>query len=107
MRTMKSKKEVQFPYDGLFRDFFDDKEVAASFMKEYVPGKINRHFDFDTLTISKDTFIDKELARHASDVLYQIEYKQKPLLVYLLFEHKSAQEKFAGFQVLKYEVKIW
>ncbi|MCP4150856.1 MAG: Rpn family recombination-promoting nuclease/putative transposase, partial [bacterium] len=42
------QKRVQFPYDGLFRDFFDDKEVAASFMKEYGPGKINRHFDFDT-----------------------------------------------------------
>ncbi len=101
------QKEIQSPHDGVFQDYWENNEVAGSFIREYVPEKITRHMDFDTLKICKDTFIDKKLDRYFSDVLYQINYKGKPLLVYFLFEHKSVEEWFISFQLLKYMVKIW
>ncbi len=101
------QKEIQSPHDGVFRAYLENNEVAGSFIREYVSKEITRHMDFDTLEICKDTFIDKKLARYFSDVLYQIQYKGKPLLLYFLFEHKSVQERFISFQLLKYIVKIW
>ncbi len=101
------QKKIQSPYDGIFQGYMNNKEVAGSFLREYVSEKITRHLDFDTLEIYKDSFIDKELDRYYSDVLYQVKYKGKPLLIYFLFEHKSAQERFISFQLLKYLVKIW
>jgi predicted transposase/invertase (TIGR01784 family) len=100
-------KKIQSPHDGIFQDFWNDREVAASFIEEYVPAKITRHLDFNSLKICKDTFIDRELDRYFSDVLYEIEFRKKPLLLYFLFEHKSVPEWLASFQLLKYKVKIW
>jgi len=40
-------------------------------------------------------------------LLYEVKYKKHPLLLYLLFEHKSYQDWQIAFQVLKYLVGIW
>ncbi len=68
----KESSKIQSPHDAVFQDFWDEKEVASSFIKEYVPEKITRHLDFESLKISKDSFIDNELDRYFSDILYEI-----------------------------------
>ncbi len=101
------EKELNTPHDGAFREFFSRRDVATSFLQENLPFSIAQHLDYDTLIISKDTFIDKHLVRSHSDLLYQINYKTHPLMLYLLFEHKSFQDKQTAFQILKYMIRIW
>ena len=111
------KKEIQepgkiyFTHNNFFVKFFDEKDVAESFLKEYLPAEITRDLDFNTLQIDKESFVDKRLLSHLSDILYQIRYKQDPAYAYLLFEHKSrtkkAKRKLTPFQLLKYMVHIW
>lgn len=102
-----NENKIYSHHDALFRDFFNEKEVAYSFIKEYIPGKITREINLDSLKIAKDSFIDKEMDRYFTDILYEVEYRDKPLFIYFLFEHKSAEEWFICFQLLKYMVKIW
>jgi predicted transposase/invertase (TIGR01784 family) len=63
--------------------------------------------DLKTLEILKDTYIDKELSEHFSDILYRIKISGKVSYIYLLFEHKSYIDEWVGFQLLRNMVKIW
>jgi predicted transposase/invertase (TIGR01784 family) len=108
--TQKTGK-IYFSHNNFFDAFFDEKEVAESFLKEYLPAEITRDLDFTTLQIDKESFVDKKLLKHLSDTLYHIRYKQDPAYVYFLFEHKSRlkkkKKKLTPFQLLKYLVHIW
>ncbi|MDQ1349956.1 MAG: hypothetical protein QG657_257, partial [Acidobacteriota bacterium] len=53
------------------------------------------------------TFVDKKLSRYFSDILYKIQTPGESVYIYLLLDHKSSQEKFVGFQLLKYMVRVW
>jgi predicted transposase/invertase (TIGR01784 family) len=95
------------PHDKFFKESFSRKEIARSFIKEYLPEPIRKQLNFNTLTILKDSFIDKELSEHFSDILYRIKMSGKSCYVYLLFEHKSYIDPWTGFQLLRNMVKIW
>ncbi|MGE0086311.1 MAG: Rpn family recombination-promoting nuclease/putative transposase [Desulfococcaceae bacterium] len=82
-------------------------EIAESFLKNHLPQFLIPHLDFSTLTIVKDSFADKELREHFSDILYTVQIKKNLLYIYLLFEHKSRKERFVSLQILRYMLKIW
>ena len=78
------------------------------FVVHYLPKDIASLLNVDSLKISKDTFIDKELTAHLSDLLYHIDLKGKgSVCVYLLFEHKSFVEPLICLQLLRYMTRIW
>jgi predicted transposase/invertase (TIGR01784 family) len=95
------------PHDKLVKIFLGEKETAASLFKDYLPAKISKNLDFDTLRISKDTFVDKKMADYYSDILYEICLLKLPILIYLLMEHKSDEDHLSGFQLLTYIVGVW
>ena len=95
------------PHDKFFKESFSRKEVARSFLREYLPERLYRQFDFKSLEILKDSFIDKELSEHFSDILYKIKIAGKISYIYLLFEHKSYADNWYAFQILRNRVKIW
>lgn len=101
-----SDLKIYLSHDGFFRNAFD-QTVAESFIKEYLPPEITKNLDFSTLTISKDTYVDKKLARCYSDVLYQIRFNSDPAYLYFLFEHKSWEPDFPALQLLKNMAHIW
>ncbi len=96
------------PHDRFFKESFSRIDIAGSFIREYLPEQITGQLDLKTLSIKKDTFIDKELSEHLSDTLYSIKIKDnRDCFIYMLFEHKSFIDPFTGFQLLRNMVKIW
>jgi predicted transposase/invertase (TIGR01784 family) len=63
--------------------------------------------DLESLEISKDSFVEKDLADYYSDMLYKVTLSGSPGYVYVLFEHKSYYDKYVHLQLLEYMVKIW
>jgi len=100
-------KEIKNVHDKFFQETFTRREIAESFLKNYLPESLIPHINFETLTIIKDSFIDKELQEHFSDILYKVQFMKEGLYIYLLFEHKSYKEPLVAFQLLRYMVKIW
>lgn len=94
-------------HDHAFKSFFSVKEIAGSFIQENFPPKLVKELDLNSLTIQKDSFIDKKFSEHFSDVLYQIKIKNSHSFIYFLFEHKSYNDRMTGFQLLRNMVKIW
>lgn len=95
------------PHDKFIRETFSRKDVAAGFLDGNLPGEIRKNVNLATLSIVKDSFIDKELKEHFSDILYTVKYRKTDMFIYLLFEHKSYPDQLSGFQILRYETKIW
>jgi predicted transposase/invertase (TIGR01784 family) len=62
----------------------------------------------ESLVVSKDSFVDKELREHFSDIIYQVDLKQgDSAYIYLLFEHKSYSDPLIALHLLRYMIKIW
>ncbi len=105
--TEEKKRKIASPHDKFFKEFLSEKETAESFIREYLPPEITAKMNFETLDISKDSFVDKEFREHFADILYEIGYGEGSAFLYLLFEHKSDLDWMVAFQLLKYMVKIW
>jgi predicted transposase/invertase (TIGR01784 family) len=111
-RSKKAKaidKELSQPHAKAFTFFFKDKETAISMLKGYLPENIKKKLNFNSLKISKDSFIDKRLKNYFADLLYEIKLKsgKKSAFIYILFEHKCWEDWFVCLQLLKYMVRIW
>ncbi len=100
-------EQITNVHDKFFNETFTREEIAKSFLDEYLPDEIREKVNLDTLSIVKDSFIDKELREHFSDILYTVKYRDTSLFIYLLFEHKSYPEPLVAFQILRYMTKIW
>ena len=95
------------PHDKLFREIWSKKEYAKDFFINYLPKDILEIIDLDSIEISKDSFIEKELKDYFSDLLYKANFSNEPGYIYFLFEHKSYQETLIHIQLLEYIIKIW
>ncbi|MDZ7665857.1 MAG: Rpn family recombination-promoting nuclease/putative transposase [Desulfotignum sp.] len=108
MTDKKNTRRVVNPHDKLFRKINSDLENARSVLKNYLPDRVLKLMDLSTLEISKDSFIEKDMADYYSDMLYKVNLVGgSPGFVYVLFEHKSYYDRFVHLQLLEYMVKIW
>ena len=103
---MDIKNKIINPHDKFFKEIFSKKKEAKEFLSHYLPEDIKAIIDLSTLSIFKDSFIEKELQEYFSDILYKVEIKDQPAWIYLLFEHKSYPDSIVAFQLLRYMVKI-
>jgi len=103
-----NKSGVINPHDKVIKTAYSDLENARSFLTNYLPDNVLKLVDLDTLEISKDSFIEKELAEYYSDILYKVNLTDGSQgFIYVLFEHKSYYDRFVHLQLLEYMVKIW
>ena len=91
----------------LFRKTLINRENAISVLQHYLPNAVLDLIDLESLEISKDSFIEKELSDYYSDILYKVILKGHPGFVYVLFEHKSYHDRYVHLQLLEYILKIW
>ena len=98
---------INHPHDRFFKETMQDLETAQDFLANYLPQDILQLIDLDSLSLQKDSFIEKELREAFSDILYKASIKGREAYLYFLFEHKSSLVKTTALQLLKYMVKIW
>lgn len=94
-------------HDKFFKMVMTNRENAIDFLNNYMPPEIIKEIDMDSISITKDTFIDKNLKELYSDVLYEAIINGKKGYLYILFEHKSKADKYTALQLLKYITNIW
>lgn len=95
-------------HDAFFKDLFSRPEVVRDFFAHHLPTEISELLDLSDFELLKDSYIDPELQSSFSDLLYRVRLKRGGYgFIYILFEHKSYQDKFVAFQLLCYKVRIW
>ncbi len=105
---MDTTSEISNPHDHFFKNVYSRKEVVQDHLTQLLSPQIQACLDFNSLEISKDSFIDHELREYHSDLLYKLKTKdENSVFIYFLFEHKSHPEPLIAFQLLKYMIRIW
>lgn len=100
--------EFNNPHDKFFKELLSERVNARDFFRYYLPPEIVAELDLRKIELVNDDFIDEELNEHLADLLYRVKLKQgDEAFVFVLFEHKSAPEKFVAFQILRYIVRLW
>ena len=85
--------KLQNPHDKFFKESLGNVETAKDFIANYLPKQVLQVLDVNTLMPQKDSFINPELEENFSDLLFKIDILNKEGYLYLLFEHKSYQDK--------------
>lgn len=64
--------------------------------------------DFESLTIESGSYIDDDLRKRFSDVVYRLDLLDRSSCVYvhILIEHQSTAEKLMPVRILKYELEL-
>ncbi len=99
--------DISNPYDKLFRETWSNRAFAQDFLQNYLPDTILQRIDLESLSISKDSFVDLAFKEFHSDLLYFVNFSEHAGYLYLLFEHKSYPEKYIHLQLMEYMLKIW
>ena len=82
--------EVSNPHDRFFKEAFSYPEAVNDFVRFYLPADVVKQINISSLQLEKDTFVDENLCKYYSDLIYSINlHDGRTAYVYILFEHKS------------------
>lgn len=76
-------------------------------MDIHLPSAIRAKCDLSSVRIEQGSYIDGDLKRSCSDIVYGLNLLDKPdELLYVLVEHQSSAEELMPFRILSYQVRI-
>lgn len=95
-------------HDKFFKDSFSRKQLVEGLIQEFFPKELSQKIDLASLELSNNSYTDEKLEEHFADIVYQCTYQNsQKIRISLLFEHKSYQEKYPHFQLLRYLLNAW
>ncbi|MFM8332262.1 MAG: Rpn family recombination-promoting nuclease/putative transposase, partial [Candidatus Methylumidiphilus sp.] len=100
-------KTIHDPHDSFFRETFSRLDIAEDFLREYLPPAVAAGIDWASLKIAKDSFVEKALRKHFSDLVYSARHGDRAIKIYLLLEHKSSPDHWVSLQLLRYQLRMW
>jgi predicted transposase YdaD len=72
-----------------------------------IPDPVVELLDLESISVSRESFVDPELKKSQFDVLITTRVRGRPAYIYVLVEHKSRPEYRTVLQLLGYMVRIW
>ena len=95
-------------HDALVRRVLGDLATAGAWLRARLPEDMVQRLDFATLQLQPGTFVDDELRRSETDVLFQVRHKSgQSVFVYVLVEHQSTVDFWLRLRLLRYHARIW
>ncbi|EPL9568598.1 Rpn family recombination-promoting nuclease/putative transposase [Providencia rettgeri] len=95
-------KSVSAAHDAAFKGFMTNIDSARDFFEIHLPEHIKSLCDFNTLTLTNSSFIDKQLRSRLSDILYSVQTTRGQGYLYLLVEHQSTPDKLMAWRLIHY-----
>jgi predicted transposase YdaD len=96
------------PHDALFKTVFENPSNVAAELRAILPRAILERIDLATLTLCPGNFVDKDLRRRYSDLLFTVQTTAaEHSFLYLLFEHLSTSSALLPFDLLHCETLVW
>lgn len=100
-------KKIYCPHDRLFKSSMTDLIFAKNFLQRHLPEKIKSLIDFNSLSLSKNSYVSNNLEERNSDILFKVNFMGKMAYIYLLCEHQSTMDPLMSFRLWYYIMCIW
>ncbi len=96
------------PHDRFARRAFADLEVARAHFRAFLPRALVERIDLARLRREADVHVDERMRERRSDLLFStpVHGGDAPLLVHLLFEHKSTPDRWLPHDLSRSAVRI-
>jgi predicted transposase/invertase (TIGR01784 family) len=96
------------PHDALFKAVFGTPAHADELFRSWLPHALTSAIAWQTLASEPVSFIDSELNDHHSDLLFSARtHEGQQVLLYMLLEHQSRNDRWMPFRMLVYLDRIW
>ncbi len=101
--------KIENVHDNFFKKVFSDVANVKTFLEIALPEGLRRQLDLGGLELDTTSYVSEEYKASLSDVVVKCAArdKQRPVDVYLLFEHKSYRDKKIFIQLLRYMYLMW
>jgi len=103
----KPEISLKHPHDSFFKKLFDNEENIRDFLKAYLPKSLAQYIDFESIKISDTEKENKKHKKYYLDLSVDCQIQETQSKIYIIFEHKSYQDKLTLMQVLNYCLTIW
>jgi len=108
------ERSLRNPHDRFFYFSFSETDVARACIVKELPAEDIDCLDLDTLKLAAGSFIDANLSRSHSDLVYTCQIRggeksgdiPKEAMIFFLFEHKSYPDPMTAAQVLGYVMRV-
>ena len=100
-------QSLNTPHDHYFKANLGRTDIAADFLRQYLPPQLIRQMDLSSLQGQNGSFIEPELRQLYSDLLYRAKIGKDDVYIYFLFEHKSSNDRNIALQLLGYLLSIY
>ena len=99
----------RYCHDEFCKENLRDLDKARKFLKLMLKPEIIDLLDLERLELSQESFLDEDLKKLYGDVLYQVPVKNsnENIIVFVLIELKTENDKWVLFQLAKYIIRIW
>ncbi|MFG0320566.1 MAG: Rpn family recombination-promoting nuclease/putative transposase, partial [Planctomycetota bacterium JB042] len=95
------------PHDRFARRAFADLDVMRAHLRGFLPPELAARLDLSALRREPDVHLDPELRERLSDLLFAAPTVDGgEALVWFLFEHKSAPDRFLPYDLLRSAARI-
>ncbi len=95
------------PHDKFFKAAFSEGKVAIEHLNTFLPADILTHLRLNEMELDTTAYVSKRFKGFQSDVVWTIPYKDGKVKVVLLYEHKTAYDRYIHLQVLRYMLEVW
>ena len=98
---------MTFDHDALFRFAYAQPDNAASLLLSLLPPTTAAGLDRSSVRLISGTSVDESLRPRHTDLLFTATLFGRQVLIYILFEHKSHDDRWTAFQLLRYTVRAY
>lgn len=95
------------PHDTLFYKLMSNRKRAAAILRSVLPKAVVDIFEWRTLKLEPNRFVDPNLRNHYADVWLSVQARGKNVAIHVLFEHSSGPKGHELLQALRYQVRFW
>ncbi|AWN81903.1 Rpn family recombination-promoting nuclease/putative transposase [Candidatus Cardinium hertigii] len=90
-------------HDALIKKILTDQLAAQEFLEHYLPADFKALVDLSQITIEKESFVEDDLKRKLTDLLYSVKTKnQEKAFVYVLIEAQVTSDHWMALRLWKY-----
>ncbi|ABK45278.1 conserved hypothetical protein [Magnetococcus marinus MC-1] len=100
--------KITQPHDRFLKALLSDPDKAGTLLREQLPKEVTELLSSEPPELVDGSFIDGEFREHLTDRLFRVKSREgKAAYIYTLVEHKSYNDEWVAFQLLRYMVRIW
>ena len=79
-----NRPAIASSHDKLFKAAMAHSEVVKDFIESYFPASLLKQVDLKTLALESGSYIDQELMRSETDILYKVKLIEKKETAYIV-----------------------